>query len=277
VSDVPGGQRQGGSAWHRHGRLHSDAGPPPTARVFLMRADPARTETLLSRHVGWLSAVERQQLDGQRHAAIHATMALGRLLLRRCLAAATGRSEADHEIEAGPTGKPRLRGGGVEFNLSHAGDLVAVAIAPHPVGIDLEAIETLPRVTGNASPFYQMDPALSPAEKVMLLALPEADRRQSLLGLWIRKEALVKCDGRGLAIDPATICLVTGARPPGLVGLRLACLDPVRGFGLALAQPRATHGARMRRLDALPAAAALAAANWTAVADETLRPDAEHR
>jgi hypothetical protein len=66
-------------------------------------------------------------------------------------------------------------------------------------------------------------------------------------------------------------------RPPG-GPRRVAPRQPrsaswLRGFVLALAQPRETGGARVRLLDDLPGVASLVAAGWTDLRDKIFRPD----
>jgi len=200
-------------------------------------------------------------------------MALGRLLVRRVLAAATGRPEADLGFEAGQSGKPRLRCGSAEFNLSHAGCRVALAIAPHPVGIDIEDIAALPEPAPSA-PLSALDAVLSSAERAMLLGLPPPERARRLVAVWARKEALVKCDGRGLRIDLSAICLLTGQRPAGLQGFCLGGLEVDRAFCLAIAQARGPGLAHLCRLRAFPEVAELTHPGWIAARSTPIQPDA---
>lgn len=95
--------------------------------------------------------------------------------LRRVLATYLDEEPGTLEIERGEQGKPELRdGGGLEFNLSHSGELVAVAVTRgRQVGIDIERIA--PR-HGRPAAFYRD---------------------------WVRHEATVKCLGVGLLADPA--------------------------------------------------------------------------
>jgi 4'-phosphopantetheinyl transferase len=78
------------------------------------------------------------------------------------------------EFERGEGGKPRLRDAGdVEFNLSHSGELVVVAVTRgRAVGVDVERIA------------------------------PERDRPPAFYEEWVRREAALKCLGVGLLADP---------------------------------------------------------------------------
>ena len=65
-----------------------------------------------------------------------------RALLRLHLAARLDCPAAGLVFETGPQGKPFLPDHpGFHFNLSHSGDLVAIATGPHPAGIDIERIQ----------------------------------------------------------------------------------------------------------------------------------------
>lgn len=78
------------------------------------------------------------------------------------------------EFEAGERGKPRLRDAGdVEFNLSHSGELVVVAVTRgRAIGVDVERID------------------------------PEHDRTAAFYEEWVRREATLKCLGVGVLADP---------------------------------------------------------------------------
>lgn len=84
-------------------------------------------------------------------------------------------------------GRPRTAG--ASLSVSHAEDLVVVAMAPGlmPLGVDVEALTSTDRVVEVASLFPG---GVAP----------------DLAG-WTRIEAAVKADGRGFEIDPAAVML----------------------------------------------------------------------
>lgn len=88
------------------------------------------------------------------------------------------------------------------FNLSHAGERAALAIALREVGIDLEPID----------PDLNLGPLIAagctPAEAARLLALPASRRVEAFLSLWTLKEAYLKGIGAGLSREPRTIEVV---------------------------------------------------------------------
>jgi phosphopantetheinyl transferase len=93
-----------------------------------------------------------------------------RWALRRVLEGYLAKTAAAIELEVTEGGKPRLRGGGLEFNLSHSGGLALVAVAGCEVGVDVERIR--PK---RPAPFYVA---------------------------WTRHEARLKCLGTGFGAPP---------------------------------------------------------------------------
>ncbi|MCD7856972.1 MAG: 4'-phosphopantetheinyl transferase superfamily protein [Clostridiales bacterium] len=83
-----------------------------------------------------------------------------------------------------PEGKPVFPDApGFHFNLSHAAGWAVCAVAPCPVGVDLEGERPL-----RANVARQF----SPTEQAQLAALPPA----AFFDLWVLKEAAAKCTGR---------------------------------------------------------------------------------
>jgi phosphopantetheinyl transferase len=96
-------------------------------------------------------------------------------------------------------GKPVLaagQGGAVRFNLSHAENILAVAIARAEIGVDVEIIRP------------EIDLAtlvadhLAPAERRLLEELPDEERPREFFRLWTQKEAAAKAAGRCLRCSP---------------------------------------------------------------------------
>ncbi|GAA0772147.1 hypothetical protein GCM10009108_00760 [Castellaniella ginsengisoli] len=129
---------------------------------------------------------------------------VGRALARRLLGQRLGRAPAKVSLGAGPRGKPMLVETGphasgmppaLHFNIAHSGDLVLVGVGPEPLGVDVEhcpdsvdaALWRL--ITGRPPP-------------------PEAppDPR-ALCAHWVRREAVLKACGLGLAAEPGTLRL----------------------------------------------------------------------
>ena len=109
-------------------------------------------------------------------------------------------------------GRPLLAGGpGLvvpQVSIGHAGPVTVVALSSAgQIGVDVErsdaaAFDGFPAV------------ALHPAEK--------ARSTQERTVTWVRKEALLKATGHGLAVDPSRICLTEPWDLPALVEWPLA-------------------------------------------------------
>ncbi|MER7206176.1 4'-phosphopantetheinyl transferase superfamily protein [Streptosporangium sp. NPDC000239] len=141
-----------------------------------------------------LTEVERERAARFLKEAHRRDFVAAHLLVRRCAARVTGVPEEEltllqHCDRCGPGhGRPSL----AEFpelgvSLSHTGGYVCAAAGPGRIGVDAE------RVPGGPFEESLAAQALSPAERALV-----ADN-ESLIRLWVRKEALIK---RGeLALD----------------------------------------------------------------------------
>ena len=160
----------------------------------------------------------------------------GRARLRQILGAETGRDPRDLVFRTGAQGKPFLDGG-PDFNLSHSGELAALAISRDgPVGIDVERHRPIEEAVARHS--------FSPAEFATLSGLPARDWQGGFYRCWTRKEAVIKADGRGLSmpLDGFDVSLtpaararlerIAGDRPEAW---RLVHFDPAPGCSGALA------------------------------------------
>ncbi|WP_300019189.1 4'-phosphopantetheinyl transferase superfamily protein [Pseudonocardia sp.] len=166
--------------------------------------------------VGLLDAHERERLgrfrrevDAARFLAAHA---LVRIALAGLLDLAPAALVFDRTCRCGqPHGKPRLTAGGPAFSLTHAGDLVGVAVHDAPVGLDVEQARPLTDLAAMAAH------ACAPGET--------APDEAAFFRLWTRKEALLKASGDGLSAPMSGITLdthgvVDWAGGPGPVWLR---------------------------------------------------------
>jgi 4'-phosphopantetheinyl transferase len=182
--------------------------------------------------VALLDGHERDRLDRfhrpadrARYLAAHA---LTRLVLADAVGTPAGALVFDRTCRCGAQhGKPVLPGG-PGFSLTHAGDLVGVAVhGEGAVGLDVERIRPLGDLAAMAAH------ACSPQESV-------ADE-DAFFTLWTRKEALLKAVGTGLATPMSAITL----GPSGVLGwsgedapgepLWLRDLHPAPGYRAAAA------------------------------------------
>jgi 4'-phosphopantetheinyl transferase len=178
----------------------------------------------------------RQPDDRRRFIAAHAG-------LRALLAAALNRPSSALRLRQNASGKPMLAGREIEFNLSHSGDIVLIALANDAaVGVDVEKLRLLPDRDAIAARFFHAGEAADLAD----LAEPEADL--AFFRCWTRKEAVSKAVGLGLGLpldqyrvscrpgSPARLIALSGAEPPA-TDWSLLDLAPAPGYAAALAVP----------------------------------------
>lgn len=182
--------------------------------------------------VALLDGHERDRLDRFRRPADQARYVAAHALVRLVLADTVGTPAAalvfDRTCRCGAQhGKPVLPGG-PGFSLTHAGDLVGVAVHPRgDVGLDVEQVRELADLPAMVAH------VCSPQEFVA-----DAD---AFFTLWTRKEALLKAVGTGLATPMSAITL----GPDGVLDwtgedaprdpLWLADLHPAAGYHAAVA------------------------------------------
>ncbi|MFP8961280.1 4'-phosphopantetheinyl transferase family protein [Streptomyces nanhaiensis] len=133
----------------------------------------------------------------------------------------------------GPHGRPAVPGNPVHFSLSHAGDVVLIALDGAPVGADVEAHPTAAVVAETVS-------ALHPRERAEIGRLAPADRPAAFARCWTRKEAYLKGTGAGLGEDPGATYVGSLATPAEVPGWELTDVAAPEGYAaaVALAVPR---------------------------------------
>lgn len=130
--------------------------------------------------------VQRLRFDRDRRLSLAAG-----ILLRHALRAAGVPYPA--AICRGAQGKPYLAGQGIHFNLSHAGEWAVCAVAPCPIGCDVEQIRPVEPALAKRffCPEEQADIACQPT--------PEA-RYDRFFRYWTLKESFLKATGLGLSL-----------------------------------------------------------------------------
>jgi 4'-phosphopantetheinyl transferase len=155
----------------------------------------------------------------------------------------------------GPDGEPSLPGDGswpgLSFSLAHSGEVVAIAVARGPVGVDVE------REPGGC--VCSLASAMHPDDAAIVEPMPEPERHDAVIRWWVRVEAVLKCAGTGIAhgMDafPVLGAPVRGRVPPGppagprlplepgvpgwaaAAGCSFAVLSAPKGYQAALALP----------------------------------------
>lgn len=141
----------------------------------------------------WLDTRERERAARFHFAEDRARFTIGRGLARKLLGAALFRPPAEIQFTSTERERPVLREGGLEFNITHAGDLVAVAFAKNArVGIDIERVERKVDLMGVA------ERILSEEDFAKFCALPDVEKAATFFRIWTRKEAYLKATGEGI-------------------------------------------------------------------------------
>lgn len=143
------------------------------------------------------------------HSGRRAQFILGRILLRHALLRTFGPMADAWRLEAA-RGKPYLVGiGAPKISLSHSRHLVACALAPVPVGLDVEYC----RERDYAALVAQM---CGPIELHRFLSVPTAYRTEAFYRIWTRLESSFKLNGGYEATREA--CHTYFQPEPGFVG-----------------------------------------------------------
>ncbi|MGB5324450.1 MAG: 4'-phosphopantetheinyl transferase superfamily protein [Pseudomonadales bacterium] len=244
--------------------------PEPVKPAFVRIAHCSRLDDdLRQRYWQLLDNTERARNQRFRFRADRDRHLLGRALLRVSLAEWLGLEPHALPLAVDEYGKPFLdaacmRGAGnageqidaLHFNLSHSGDWVVAALAPWPVGVDVEHTERKNDVLSVARHYF------FGAELAELHSFPEQEQRERFFDYWTLKEAYMKARGEGIALglENFGFRLCGGAAieltlRPGLdddpAAWQFACLSPAADYRLALAL-RSAGWAEVRVEEVLP-------------------------
>jgi 4'-phosphopantetheinyl transferase len=240
----------------------ADPRPDRTADVWWARRQDAsgRLATLLDETERRRWAAYRRPEDRERFLA-------GCALAKAAVARYTGQRPAEVRFDrtcgqcGEPHGKPVIEGSGLEHSVTHSGDLVAVAVAGAPVGVDVEQLDRGQRpLGGDGDPEALARLVLSAAEQAALAGVPPADRARAFLVAWTRKEAVTKATGDGLRAAFSDVVVAADAGPPRLVSwpyplspqsVSLLDLDADPGYVAALAVIGRCEAVRVRDGSAL--------------------------
>ena len=163
------------------------AGSP--VRIYLIRNRLADAAPLLAA----LAGTERQALAAIRHPRVRIERAASAWLRRELLGRHLDRPPHALQFQSQEHGKPVLLDQAVQFNASHSGEWLALAIADVPVGIDIESLAKSRRWSALAAQ------VLTPEELLAWQSIPTADQPRALLTRWTLKEAWLKGLGTGLS------------------------------------------------------------------------------
>ena len=210
----------------------------------------ARRQDAAPRLAGLLDDLERQRWSAYRREVDRERFLVGCALAKTVVAARTGQRPAEVSFDRAcgqcgkPHGKPAVRGGGPELSVSHSGDLVAVALATAPVGVDVEQLDGRVHELGGGDPDTIARMVLAAEERAALAAVDPAGRARAFLVAWTRKEAVTKARGDGLRVPFGEVVVAADLAVPRVTAwpypqdprsVSLVDLDPGPGYVAALA------------------------------------------
>lgn len=205
--------------------------------VDLYLLKPANTDAdQLSLLQTLLSPEERQTWQSIGQPARRQEYLLSRGLLRRLLAERLLCRPDALQFCSNPHGKPALSDGRWQFNLSHSGDWLVLALCREgPLGVDIEMGLRRRPILPLAERFY------APGEYLWLRTLPVQEQDSAFYRLWSRKEAVLKAHGAGIAAGLEKVCFLPeqGWRLENLLDTRIYEVSdwPIGRGWLSLAAP----------------------------------------
>jgi 4'-phosphopantetheinyl transferase len=183
--------------------------------VALVRVDLNVPDDLVGAYRSRLSAEELERADRFVTGELTRRFVVCRAVLRRVLGLAAEIPAEQVAFQFGPYGKPALAldRAGVEFNVSHTGDVALIALAcGRVVGVDVETV--CERITRDelASRFFSVQ------EREAYFSLPMGQRREAFFRIWTCKEAFLKAIGAGLSFPLGRFSVSPFPdAPPGLL------------------------------------------------------------
>jgi 4'-phosphopantetheinyl transferase len=196
---------------------------------------------VLSEANDWLSLLseeERTRAAGIANPTVRARFEIGRGLRRKMLSEAAGLLAVEITFSESEEGKPRsLNAAGWDFNVSHSGDYVAVAVGRGQVGVDLEQIRPVREMESIVERYFHRD------EAAEWRAVAPSLREEAFFVLWSAREASMKCVGLGLArgisvtrVDPLIVTRNATFARVGDARVEVRRVEAPRGYVAMVAQ-----------------------------------------
>ena len=154
-----------------------------------------------------LNDAEKHRAAAFRSSEARRLFVAGRVLCRSIIGPIAGCAPQALSIALTPSGRPYLPDyPGIDFNLSHTQDMVALAICRGGhVGIDIERLDAF----SEAEAREIMPLILSEHELNQVHQLDARHRRDVFIACWVQKEAALKCSGQGFLADPHSVILAS--------------------------------------------------------------------
>jgi 4'-phosphopantetheinyl transferase len=171
------------------------------------------TQSDLARLLAVLTSAEADRASRFHHDRDRRRSIVGRAVLRHLLSRHSGVDPKEFRFELRENGKPFLPQSDIQFNVSHSGDVIAIALAANEVGVDIEAKHPIPEIAAIAARFFSKDEA----ERVSAAT----DATDEFFRIWTMKEAIVKAEGQGLSLPLDCFTVPSSApapRPVLLIG-----------------------------------------------------------
>ena len=142
-----------------------------------------------------LTEAEQREMQRFVQQADQMRFLYARAHLRKLLAERFSLEPTAVMLQTGEHGKLSSSNCPIHFNIAHSGDWVVIALDVEKfVGVDVEFMRRKVNIMDLAARFFHAQ------EFCALKALPQDLQQKSFFYTWVCKEAVIKCDGRGLSL-----------------------------------------------------------------------------
>ena len=182
-----------------------------------------------------LSPDEREQAMRLHRTTDRQSYIFAHAVLRLLLSSRLETDPGSIRFEIGKHGKPALLfpRRDIHFNLSHADNAIAIALAASPIGIDVDAVRDDLDLDGIGQRFFTSD------ELDYLNCASPGEKRKRFFYIWTRKEALAKAAGTGVdtitSVSVLRDCVRMADESGFMREYSVQTLSPPSGYSLALA------------------------------------------
>jgi len=181
----------------------------PELRVLSSSIDDAdaavqvQTETYADEQVGtwrtWLSTEEHRCLQSFGSEKRRREFMVGRAAARQLIGHCLDLAPSEVSLAVADDGAVDVRGGDLHLSIAHSGPHAVAVAAPHPVGVDLEAV-----VERDRSLIRFL---LHPDERERVMQLFPYDTVPTIVLLWTLKESVLKARRSGFRLSPKKLRL----------------------------------------------------------------------
>jgi len=218
-------------------RLATHPRVPLPGAVHLWAIDLNQPASLLSSLVDVLDPSERARAARLWEGPLRSRFVVAHAATREILAQYLGIPAGVVQLERQVSGKPRVRGAALSYNIAHSGNLAVCAVAyGGRLGVDLELVRPIANADAMASRLF------APAEARQYAGTPADERQAAWFACWTRKEAFLKATGEVLErpLDSFAVDLSPSATAPRVtVGMEsgwwMRSFSPADGYVAAVA------------------------------------------